>query len=204
MIAIITGDIVSSQSVKTDIWNDALSRVLSTLGPQPQRWDIFRGDSFQARVDNPADAMRVAVQIKATMKMIKGLDMRMAIGIGDIEYEGKDITESNGSAFIHSGRLFDELPSMHQRLAIRSPWSDLDECINLPCKLACITMNKWLANAAEVMQYILLNPNASQSETGKALGIAQNTVSERFSRAYKEEILAFIAFYETQIQTWLK
>jgi hypothetical protein len=38
--------------------------------------------------------------LKATIKQHKALDVRMAIGIGTIDYTSNKVTESNGSAFI--------------------------------------------------------------------------------------------------------
>ncbi len=200
MIAILTGDIINSQSVETHIWNNALSSALLTFGAKPKYWDIFRGDSFQVRIDDIENAIKAAVTIKASIKSIKGLDLRISVGIGDIEDPNMlNITEANGSAFVRSGHLFDELKDKDQNLAISSPWPELDQNINMQCKLAGITMDKWLANAAKVMQYTLMNPDASQTEIGKAIGIAQNTVSERLSRSHKQEIMEFIEYCEQLI-----
>lgn len=199
MLAVITGDIVHSQSTDTAIWNNALVDILSTLGKRPRNWDIYRGDSFQTEVNKPADALTIAILIKASIKKIKGLDVRLAIGIGDKSFDSDNITQCNGPAFIHSGHILDDLNHSQQRLAIKSPWPEFDENINVHCLLASIAMDKWLVNAAEVMQYTLLHPDASQAQIGEALGIAQNTVSERLTRAHKDEIMIFIALFTRQI-----
>ena len=49
------------------------------------------------------------LRIKATLKGIKNLDVRMAIGIGKREFTAFNITESNGEAFIHSGEKLESL-----------------------------------------------------------------------------------------------
>src|SRR3546814_11309760 len=55
------------------------------------------------------DALATAIGIKAIIKSIKQLDVRMAIGLGEISYVAKRVTESNGSAFVFSGEKFERL-----------------------------------------------------------------------------------------------
>jgi hypothetical protein len=50
---------------------------------------------FQLVVD-PADALVIVLLLKATIKQHKALDVRMAIGIGTIDYTSNKVTESNG------------------------------------------------------------------------------------------------------------
>jgi hypothetical protein len=47
----------------------------------------------------------IVLLLKATIKQHKALDVRMAIGIGTIDYTSNKVTESNGSAFINSGNV---------------------------------------------------------------------------------------------------
>ena len=107
MTSIITGDIINSRNTHSQQWMDKLKNVLNEIGSTPKDWEIFRGDSFQVEVTNPQKALIEAIKIKATIKMIKGLDVRMCIGIGEKEFIGDSITESNGSAFVFSGEGFE-------------------------------------------------------------------------------------------------
>src|SRR5690606_37566825 len=108
MISIITGDIVNSRTEKSAKWQLQLKKILNLYGKEPRNWEVYRGDSLQLRT-TPAKAFLAAMHIKSGMRQLAGLDVRMAIGIGDIERNAKKITESTGSAFIRSGESFDLL-----------------------------------------------------------------------------------------------
>src|SRR5690606_38464016 len=109
MKAVITGDIVNSSKVNPDTWLPKLKDVLNLFGNTPNEWEIYRGDSFQLIIKDPLMALKAAILIKASIKSIKSLDIRMAIGIGDISHSSQRITESNGPAFIYSGEKFETL-----------------------------------------------------------------------------------------------
>lgn len=85
-----------------------------TVKEKSKDWEIFRGDQFQLEVKNPENSLLVAIQIKALMKSLK-LDVRMSIGIGEKTHNSKKISESNGTAFINSGELFERLKKKKSR-----------------------------------------------------------------------------------------
>ncbi len=78
MTSIITGDIVHSQMSNPGIWMDLLKQQFLKSGSSPYTWEIYRGDSFQLEVVNPAKALETAILIKASIKCIKNIDVRMA------------------------------------------------------------------------------------------------------------------------------
>ncbi|HOK50925.1 MAG: hypothetical protein WHT29_03140 [Bacteroidales bacterium] len=199
MIAVLTGDIIHSSRVSPEKWLKSLTRILQSLGESPRYWEIFRGDSFQAEVSNPLDALQTSIKIKAAIKAIKGLDVRVAIGIGEKSYEATRITESNGSAYVHSGRKFDALDKEKINLGIQSPWNDFDKEMNLYLRLALIAMDNWTTNGANMVLLALEHQQMSQEELGKLVGIKQNTVSARLKRAYFAEILALIEMYREKL-----
>ena len=188
MTSIITGDIIKSRrATDPDQWLKPLKSVLNTLGNEPRVWQFFRGDSFQAEVSYPEEALKMALRIKATTKCIKGLDAKLSIGIGSKNYNAPKITESNGEAFIYSGELFDRMKK--KNLAIKTPWEDFDRQMNLYFELALLTMDRWTQNSAEIVKFSLDSPYLTQRELGEKLGITQGRVSERQKRAGLEEIL---------------
>jgi len=140
MIGIITGDIVNSRKLSSKIWIDGLKKLLNTFGKNPVEWDIYRGDEFQLKIKNPEEALFIALQIKSYFKTLK-LDVRMNIGFGDITYKAKKISESNGTAFIRSGELFETLKKQKINLAINSGNEILDTEINLMLRLSLTFMN---------------------------------------------------------------
>jgi len=198
--SVITGDIVKSRN-QTDpnAWIDALKKALSHLSADQNYWDVYRGDSFQIEVKDYFSSFEHAVYIKACIKMIKGLDVRLAIGIGAKTYQGKNVTESNGEAFIFSGETLETLKKEKQNLRVRTKNLELDEELNLYFKLALTFMDNWTTNSAEIVKLSLENPNALQSELGKIVGINQNAISMRQKRAHLEEILELDQMYRRKI-----
>ena len=191
MVSVITGDIINSKKVSPNKWMDPLKAALSKFGNSPKNWDIFRGDSFQVEISNISEAFWVTVYLKACIKTIKGLDVRMSIGIGHKTTDAGKISEANGTAFQFSGEQFELLKEEKQSLAIKTKNKKTDDELNACIKLALIVMDKWTANSAEIIKLTIENPHLSQEELGKLIGIKQNTVSVRQKRAHIEELLLF-------------
>lgn len=204
MISVLTGDIINSRKIAPGLWLELLKSELNPLGKSPEYWEIYGGDTFQLRVDDPQEALLTAIKIKASVKTVRTLDVRIAIGIGDINYRGERITESNGTAFIYSGEKFNLLKKEKQKLAVKSPWSDFDIMVNLCLKLGLIVMDKWSVNAAKAVRKSLTYPEASQSDLGKMLGnIRQNAVSSRLARAHFDELMELNELYKNRLITLL-
>lgn len=199
MVAVLTGDIVASKIAQNpDLWMRPLKSVLNRMGKSPKTWEIYRGDSFQLQTD-PSTAIAVALEIKAVIKSTKGLDVRLAIGIGEKQHDAPRITESSGDALIFSGQTFDRLEEEKRTLMIRSPWSDLDESLNLMLRLLLIPIDQWTPASAEIAAMVLANPDKSQQELATELNISQSSVSARYNRAHLREVLEFIAYSNHQI-----
>lgn len=203
MIGVITGDIINSQKLDDPkSWLSGLKGALNTVGPTPKVWEITRGDSFQLQVASVLDVLITAVYIKAVIKQLPGLDVRMAIGIGGKNYDAPKISEANGDAFTHSGRLFDQLKKT--TLAIKSPWQEVDRPINLCLELALLIMDRWTVNSAEIVTLSIEHPEKTQAELGKMIEISQGRVSERQQRAGYEEIMKMDAYFRELLGQQIK
>jgi hypothetical protein len=199
MIAVITGDVINSKKSNPKAWLKSLKNELDKTGKSPKTWNIYRGDSFQVLINNANEGLMAAIKIKASLQSLKNTNVRMAIGIGDMTYNAPKITESNGSAFMHSGEKFEMLRKEKQNLAIKSDWPAFDKEINLYLKLALIAIDNWTINAAEIVSTTLENPGKLQEELGKIVGIKQNAISNRLKRAYFDEIMEVNDMYVTKL-----
>ena len=199
MTSVITGDIIGSRQQKTKDWVESLKKILSPFGETPGQWEIYRGDEFQIEVKNPEDALLSAILIKAQLKALK-LDARMSIGFGSKTHRAEKISESNGSAFIHSGELFGTLKKQKVTLAMRTGDAAIDEKMNLMIQLALTFMNNWLAQSAEFVALAIENPTLSQEELGQKLGINQAAVSRRQKRAQFDLVMNLDRYFRTQIK----
>jgi len=200
MIAVITGDVINSKKNAPRIWLTPLKKELNSIGKTPKIWEIYRGDSFQVVISKAEDALLVAMKLKASLKAVKGINVRMAIGIGKRTYNAAKVTESNGSAFVNSGEKFEMLKQQKQNLAIKSDFEQFDEEINLYLKLALIAMNNWTVNTAEIVSVAMENPDKSQQQLGQMVGIKQSAISTRLRRAYYEEIMEVNEMYKFKLK----
>jgi len=200
MIAVLTGDIINSRKASSpQAWQEILKQALAKLADADQ-WELFRGDSFQVALDKPELAFRAAVYLKACMRTLKGLDVRIAIGIGQAGYQADKVTESYGDAYVYSGEEFELLKKNRLNLAVRTGDLPFDEVFNLSFRLALTFMDHWTPHSAELMKTFLENEHLSQKELGVLLGIGQSSVSERYNRAYVEEVLALHHLFVKRIQ----
>lgn len=182
MKAVITADIINSTKIATKSWMDELKKALNIFGKENKDWEIYRGDEFQMILKKPNLAFSAAVIIKASLN-IKNANAKISIGLGDIDFEGKSIKESNGSAFVNSGRNLEILKnSKTATLSIKSDNSDFDENFNLIFKLLELSFNKWTASTATAILAMLKNEELNQQEIADRLGISQGAFSRSLKR----------------------
>lgn len=184
MTSVITGDIINSRNTSNEVWLQSLKSIFKELGVG----QIYRGDSFQIELEDVSSAVFIAIFIKSTLKIIKDVDVRMGIGIGTKNYDAKVVTEANGEAFINSGYAFDYLLKK-QTLAIKSPWKEVDEEINIGLNIGLLVMDNWTQNSAEFVKTSLEKKDFTQKEIAEYLDISQSSASERSKRAGFDEIM---------------
>ncbi|MFX0556776.1 SatD family protein [Maribacter sp. CXY002] len=194
MIAIITGDIIDSVKHSGSDWIPVLKDYFSRFGPSPMNWEIYRGDEFQLKV-NRENALLVAIEIKALLKSIKGIEVRMAIGIGLETYIGSGVSESNGPAYQRSGRQLEYIKENKVNLSIATGNASYDRTLNLMLRLALDFMDNWSIVSAEIVHIVLDYPNDSQKEIAQKLGIKQSAVSQRLKRARMDLLTDLLAYY---------
>lgn len=198
MVAVITGDIIQSRKSSIEIWMPKLKAILSEYGNSPKDWEIFRGDSFQM-ITTPEQALYVSMIIKAELKKNDNIDVRVGIGIGEINFRTNKVTESNGSAFVHSGSSFDGLKK--QTLAIQTPWKEWNKTFLVMIDLAIVIIDKWSEKTAEVMAVKLKNPSMSQKEIAEVLNKkGQGNISESLKRGGYDELNQLLNYYQETIK----
>ena len=201
MVSILTGDIISSRKLPVETWLSVLKSALTEVGGK-KNWEIFRGDSFQIEV-SPEEALLKSIYLKASIKAIKGLDVRIAIGIGKKKFSAKKISESNGEAFVLSGEKLDELKRDRVSLAIQSVWPEFDYETNVSIRLALIAMDNWSTISAEMVKLSLENPGISQKDLAELAKKSQSTVSEALKRARFSDIIELDGLYRKKLKSLL-
>lgn len=193
-IAILTGDIINSREDSSASWIGQLKPYFNRFGASPGDWEIYRGDEFQLRVPQ-ADALKTAIHIKALVKQIKNLDVRLSIGLGEESVRNPKIGESNGTAYQRSGKTFETLKQHHYSMRLATGKESYDRLMNLMLALALDFMDSWSQVSAEVMVHVLARPEAQQEELAQLLNIRQSAVSQRLKRARKDLVQELLDYY---------
>ncbi|MGB5238030.1 MAG: hypothetical protein WBM43_13375 [Flavobacteriaceae bacterium] len=199
MIAILTADIINSAGHETAEWMHLLKETLSGWGATPNDWEIYRGDEFQLR-SSPEKALQIAIELKARLKVIKDLDLRIAIGLGDEDYRGAGISESNGTAYQRSGRMLDKLKSQRKNMGIDTGDAHRNRSLNLVIDLSSDFMDNWTPVSAEMVALSLASPYSTQSEMAGELKIKQSAVSQRRKRARYPLVQQVLEFYTETVK----
>lgn len=200
MVSVITGDIVNSRMINSEEWLPELKDYFETLGRRPKFWDIYRGDSFQIQPEIE-ESLKIAIIIKSIIKQKKGIDVRMSIGIGDINYSSDRITEAYGSAHINSGESFENLKKYN--LNIKTPIEEINDYFSVITKLISFTMDNWKPATAETIFYALTNENLSQKELSQLLNKKPATINEALKRGGYNEIQYAINLFKEKIRHYV-
>lgn len=199
-IAVLTGDIVNSRAYEPEEWIDILKPFFQQFGDSPVDWEIYRGDEFQLRVAGEK-ALETAIRIKALVKQVKQLDVRLGIGVGEESYRGSRVGESNGPAYQRSGKTFESLKKQDRTMGIATGKEAFDRALNLMLDLALDIMDAWSPVSAEVMALVLAAPETSQEALALQLNIRQSAVSQRLKRARKDLVFELLSYYSQSYKT---
>lgn len=200
MVAVLTADIIDSARRPAAEWLGPLREMLGEMGRNPADWEIYRGDEIQLRT-SPERALLIAVRLKALLRSLPGLDIRIAMGLGDESFRAERVGESNGTAYQRSGRAFGKLREQRSHMLVDSGQEEADRVLNLLLKMALQFMDQWTRVSAESVALALAHPEASQQELANRLGIRQSAVSQRQTRARLDLVEELLAYYR---ETYLK
>lgn len=198
MIAVITGDIINSENSNSEIWIDSLKNLLSNWGKTPEKWEIYRGDEFQIKCEID-EVFKIFLAIKSLIKCNENLNVRMALGIGNQNFSSEKITESNGSAYVNSGRLLNEIKNDGKTLSIKTTKESVDYDLNMVFKWASIDFDGWTPAVAEIIYLFIMNEGITQEDIAKRLNITQSSVSQRLKRANLDLITETNKYFKKKI-----
>ncbi|MCD1117213.1 SatD family protein [Chryseobacterium turcicum] len=198
MIAVITGDIINSQHADTEVWITKLKNLLEKWGNAPQVWEIYRGDEFQFKC-NIDDVFWHFLAIKSLIKSQENLDVRIAIGIGLENFSSEKITESNGTAYVNSGRLLNDLKSDGDTVSIKTSNDAIDRDLNILLKWASKDFDNWTMATSEIIHEMIMNQDITQEDLAKKFAISQSSISQRLKRANYELIVETNQYFRKKI-----
>lgn len=211
---VITGDIIESTKLSDDENNTLIQGLKYIIDELEQnktiRGEIFRGDSLQCLVHKPSQTLKIALLIKTYVKGIDSInkkqkneldklinkpifDIRLAIGIGEINSEKEKLSISQGEAFNLSGRLLDDMKNK-QTIAIKTNDKYKEE-LDTSFKLLDFIVSNATQNQCEVIYYKL--KGLTEIEISEKIGINQSAINQRSNSSGWSSINSLIQRFES-------
>jgi len=193
---------------------------LNELNQMQFPFEFLRGDSFQGVTSNISESLNLALQLKCifrknfTKNKIRGvqskhrtseperknwriynnLDVRLSIGLGEIEYLKDDQSVSDGEAFKFSGRALEEMKSKGQKFLIISNSMELNRELEVELKLLDAIIDKWTPMSAEVVFHLLFDK--TENEISEILKVSQSAINQRKKTAGWDAIEVLLKNYK--------
>lgn len=202
---VIKGDIISSRSKSAQAWLPAFKKnLVKYFGKEQQDWAIYEGDSFIIKLQNSEDAVKNCLLIKSYLLSFHGLNARLALGLGEIDFEGSSIMEANGSAYSYAGDTLSRLKQEEQTIKFDSDREELNRTFNLILLWLTHAADQWNVKTARAFYYKLADENLTQAEIAVKMGIkSQSGVSEHLSRGGASLIFQTLFYFQTRIKELL-
>lgn len=221
-MAVITGDIVASGKMppadKAKLYADFKKMMVSLRREQVvAAFEIFRGDSVQCIVKEIPEALRTALLIRAWYKSYGSIgarentkpgtkgyqggryDIRLAVGMGSVDFFNKtNLGQSDGEAFLLSGRGLDSLKHSAERMVIWCADPVFGDALKPAMLLLDAVIEKWTSNQAEIVYYKL--KKLKEEEIATKIGISQSAVNQRTKNSRWNAIETTITWFEKTVK----
>ena len=200
MVAVLTADLINSTSYNKPFLNEVITTLKiefeSISNEQDAYFSLFRGDSFQGVVKNPETALHIALKIKSAVLKVRDIsekksnipiaDVRIAIGIGEADFNEKTIAESNGEAFQFSGNTLDTMKVENKKISLKTASQQVNDEFEVSLKFLDSLTSKWSVASAEVIYYLL--KGMKEQQIANLLGRSQAAINLRKKAAGWEEV----------------
>lgn len=198
--AILTGNLISkAKNADTVAAAEQLKSILLSFGMRPFYWEIFLGTSFQIVMEEPEKALEKVLLIKSAVQSIKGMDVRISVGIGTLDLRSSKATECIGEAFQKSLHQFDYLAANDLKIGLNTPWPPLNEYFNASLPLLENICNKWKPATAQIIMNYIAGGFPKQKEMASQLGLSQAMISTSLNRGGWTEINRYLEWSEQKI-----
>jgi hypothetical protein len=199
--AVLTGDIVNSTKLLPAAERKLLKILHQVLAPH--RFEFYRGDSFQACIQNAGEALQTALLCRTAAisisrdKAAVPSDVRLSIGIGKTKIPVKILGAAKGEAFILSGRTFDEITKTGARLAIATTHQLANEGLQVIAGYINALFTDMTAKQAGVI-FEMLQGQTQQAVAAK-LKKSRSTINQHVSAGRWPEIEKLLQQYKNII-----
>jgi hypothetical protein len=207
--AVLTGDIVSSSRINQERGNRVLEEILSIEKDIKGRFpssvhagvDVFRGDSWQLVVRDPISALRIGLYFRAQLRSAAGMDSRVSIGFGTVDYlPAGEVSTGTGAAYTLSGMgLKDLLKPVRMKLKFTSEQtSSLARSLDTITGLMDLQVQRWTRKQAAASAGSLVGLTQEQIALNwKEEPVSQQAISQHLESAGWYQIRESLQFVET-------
>lgn len=191
--AVITADIVNSTLLPSRVEKKLVEEITGIL--TDNKFEFYRGDSFQVLIKDPAEALTIVLRTRAAARKISPMhDVRASIGIGNVQGGIRKLSMATDEAFVFSGRAFDTLSASNRKLVIFSKNEVANHGLKAISLFIDFLFRKLTEKQAEVL-FVLLS-DKTQLETAKRLRKSQSTINKHAQAAGWYEIVQILNEYE--------
>ena len=205
--AVITGDVIASSDLEATQRKE-LPATIESIAATLTDWlgadevapvAIFGGDSWQLLLATPANALRAALFMRASLLASPlGIDTRLAIAVGGVDFVPEaGVERADGEALRMSGRLLSELPGRSVSMGFECPDKTLSRHWDLvACLIDALIRTNWTANRARAVS------GALRGFTGVQIGelwpapIAKQTAGRHLTEVAWETLERVLGEYE--------
>lgn len=209
MNAVITADVIDSTKLSVEGEDLVLKTIYETFGKdstirtnvEESYFMITRGDKIQIELDDAINALKTALLLKTAINKISlqndrkpSIDVRIAIGVGEVAAKRLNVNESTGEAYTNSGRTLDSMKKNKRTFAIKTGNDSLDAELETEFKLLEVIMSGWAVTSAEALYWTLAGLN--EKEISEKLQVTQSAINQRKKSAGWSGLEALLLRYE--------
>jgi hypothetical protein len=200
--AVLTGDIVNSTLLDATQEKTLLKQLHSILSPH--KYEFFRGDSFQAYIKESTEALQTALLCRTAAIALPDeeksviSDVRISIGIGNVESPVRNLASAKGEAFLLSGRGLDTLGKTEGRLIIVTENKMAGLSLSVISDYINSIYKQMTTKQARVIFELL--KGLTQQQVADKLNKSKSTISQHVSAGKWDEIENILDKYKNIVQ----
>ncbi len=205
--AVISADIINSKKLSIK-WRkllpDRIEELMNRFLQKDGRYSMERGDFVQVEI-SPRQGLAMLLLLKTGLnamgsgsRVIKQenrvVDIRISLGIGNVNLKGKTVGLSDGPAYQLSGTGLDQIKNNRQTIIMQCEEKDFNEELRVMAASLEFITNKWTRGSAEIIS--LLIEGKKEVEIAEILKISQSAVNQRKKTAGWEVINMMLQRYD--------
>lgn len=210
--AVLTGDVVRStrlplaqRTYLATLFNSVGESIRKAFGRDllPLGMETIRGDGFQALISQAESALRLALLVRAAVRGNRSTGfagVRIAIGIGAVEFVGERVSEGLGPAYELSGRRLDNM-KRDERMGVDCALTGFDaDTWNIILKLMDALVEPWTPKQATAVHGALQGLTQQTIARNWDMPVKQQTVGNHLKRAGWGALKLVIEHFENSIK----